>query len=111
MNLLPVLQEACCPPGPDALDVAACADYAARFKALADPARVALIARLAGGEEVCVCDLVDGSGLSQPTISHHLGILRRAGLVSSRRRGTWAYYRLESMAVEELAAALTGPRV
>jgi len=106
MNTLPVLQTACCPPGPAPLDAAACADYAARFRALADPARVALVARLAGREEVCVCDLVEGSGLAQPTISHHLGILRRAGLVSSRRRGTWAYYRLEADAIRDLAAAL-----
>jgi ArsR family transcriptional regulator len=109
MNYLPVLQSACCPPGTAPLDAAACEDYAARFKALADPARVALIARLSCGEEVCVCHLVDGSELSQPTISHHLGILRRAGLVTSRRKGTWAYYRLVPEAMRELADALAGP--
>jgi ArsR family transcriptional regulator len=111
MNLLPVLQSACCPPGPAPLDSAACDDYASRFKALADPARVALVARLAHGDEVCVCDLVAGSGLSQPTISHHLGILRRAGFVTSRKRGTWAYYRLVPDAVRELADALAMPAV
>ncbi len=56
-----------------------------------------------------MCELVEGSGLSQPTISHHLGILRRAGLVTSRRNGTWAYYRLETEAIQELAAAITSP--
>jgi ArsR family transcriptional regulator len=110
MNYLPVLQSACCPPGGgEPLDAAACEDYASRFKALADPTRVALIARLSGGEEVCVCHLVEGSELSQPTISHHLGILRRAGLVTSRRKGTWAYYRLVPEAMRELADALAGP--
>ncbi len=110
MNYLPVLQSACCPPGDESPDAAACVDYATRFKALADPARVALIARLSDGEEVCVCHLVEGSDLSQPTISHHLGILRRAGLVTSRRKGTWAYYRLVPEAMRELADALAGPR-
>src|SRR6478736_7395076 len=107
MQHLPILQSACCPPGPSAtVDQEACEDYARRFKALADPARVALLARLAHGEEVCVCHLVEGSGLSQPTVSHHLGILRRAGLVTSRRKGTWAYYRLVPAAVRDLARAL-----
>lgn len=109
MNLLPVLQSACCPPGAAPLDPVACDEYASRFKALADPARVALVARLAHGQEVCVCDLVAGSQLSQPTISHHLGILRRAGFVTSRRRGTWAYYRLVPEAIHGLADALAGP--
>jgi ArsR family transcriptional regulator len=109
MNYLPVLQSACCPPGAAPLDATACEDYARRFKALADPARVALIARLSHGEEVCVCHLVEGSELSQPTISHHLGILRRAGFVTSRRKGTWAYYRLVPAAMRELADVLTGP--
>lgn len=106
MSYLPVLQADCCPPGASQLDLAACEDYARRFKALADPARVALVARLAGGEEVCVCHLVEGSGLAQPTVSHHLAILRRAGLVTSERRGTWAYYRLVPAAVRDLARAL-----
>src|SRR3954463_4506842 len=99
MQHLPVLQSDCCPPGPSpTVDQEACADYARRFKALGDPARVAWLARLSHGEEVCVCHLVEGSGLSQPTVSHHLGVLRRAGFVTSERRGTWAYYRLPSAA-------------
>jgi ArsR family transcriptional regulator len=107
MQHLPVLQSDCCPPGPSpTVDQEACADYARRFKALGDPARVALLARLSHGEEVCVCHLVEGSGLSQPTVSHHLGVLRRAGFVTSERRGTWAYYRLVPEAVRDLARAL-----
>jgi ArsR family transcriptional regulator, arsenate/arsenite/antimonite-responsive transcriptional repressor len=111
MNVLPVLQSACCPGGSGEAvpDVATCAAYAACFKALADPARVALVARLGGGDEVCVCHLVEGSGLSQPTISHHLAILKRAGLVTSTRRGTWSYYKLVPDAIRDLAEALTIP--
>jgi ArsR family transcriptional regulator, arsenate/arsenite/antimonite-responsive transcriptional repressor len=84
-------------------------ELAARFKALGDPARVAIVNRLAGAGEVCVCALVGDLGLSQPTVSHHLRILREAGLVEVARRGTWAYYRLVPDAVRRLGLALTGP--
>ena len=101
----PVL--ACCRPlAAPSLSDGEAVETARLFKALADPARVALLARLAHGEEVCVCHLVEGSGLSQPTVSHHLGILRRAGFVTSERRGTWAYYRLVPETVRDLARAL-----
>lgn len=80
---------------------------AARFKALADPARVAIVNRLAGADEVCVCQF--RLGLSQPTVSHHLRVLREAGLIEvARKRGTWVYYRLVPEAVEQLAFALGG---
>ncbi len=82
------------------------ASCAERFKALADPTRLAIVNQLAGADEVCVCHLVPDAGLSQPTISHHLRLLRDAGLVTSERRGTWAYYRLVPEAVAELAGAL-----
>ena len=59
-------------------------------------------------DEVCVCNLVASFDLSQPTISHHLKILRDAGLVSVARRGTWAYYRLVPYAVRELRNTLGG---
>jgi len=55
-----------------------------------------------------VCDLNSAFALSQPTISHHLKILREAGLVESSRRGTWAYYRLVPEAIESLRGALGG---
>ena len=77
---------------------------AARFKALADPTRVAIVNSLSAADEVCVCNLTETFELSQPTISHHLKIFREAGLVESSRRGTWAYYRL----VPEAIAALRG---
>jgi ArsR family transcriptional regulator len=81
---------------------------AARFKALSDPTRVSIVNRLAAADECCVCDLTEAFDLSQPTISHHLRILRDTGLVTSSRRGTWAYYRLEPDAVQQLRATLGG---
>lgn len=86
------------------MEPAAAEQLAATFKALADPTRVSIVNRLASGEECCVCDLTTAFELSQPTISHHLRILREAGLVDAERRGTWAYYRLVPDAMERLAA-------
>jgi ArsR family transcriptional regulator len=106
MQPSPVIQPLCCPADADPLDAGACEQLAAQFRALADPTRVALVSRIARSGEVCVCELVDGSGLSQPTISHHLGILRNAGLVTSRRQGTWAYYQVSPNAIRALAGAL-----
>ena len=106
MKGLPVVTGACCAPGAERLAPAEAADLAARFKALADPTRIALVNRLAGANEVCVCELVTDFDLSQPTISHHLRLLREAGLVEAERRGTWAYYRLVPEAFDALRAAL-----
>src|ERR671923_2022367 len=103
MQTLPVL---CCGPNTPPLPHEARDELAARFKALADPTRVALVNRLAAADEVCVCDLNAAFDLSQPTISHHLRILREAGLVESTRRGTWAYYRLVPGAIESPRGAL-----
>ena len=85
---------------------AAAEQLATRFRALGDPTRVAIVNRLAQAEETCVCDLTAAFALSQPTISHHLRVLRDAGLVESSRRGTWAYYRVVPDALASLAAAL-----
>jgi ArsR family transcriptional regulator, arsenate/arsenite/antimonite-responsive transcriptional repressor len=81
-------------------------ELAETFKALADPTRVAIVNRLSTVEEVCVCDLTAAFDLSQPTISHHLRILRDAGLVESQRHGTWAYYRLVPEAIDRLRGVL-----
>lgn len=82
-------------------------DEAALFKALGDPARVAILATLARAEhEVCVCDLTSGLDLNQSTVSHHLRILKDAGLVTSVRRGTWGYYSLSPDARGLLEGAL-----
>src|SRR6187399_3046621 len=107
---LNVLTVPCCSPGSPPLDDRVAQALAARFKALADPSRVAIVNRLAGAEAVCVCDFIGTLGLSQPTVSHHLRVLREAGLVEvARKRGTWVYYRLVPEAVGELAFALGGP--
>ena len=90
------------------LDSAEVEDLAARFKALADPTRVAIVNRLGTAEEVCVCELNAEFDLSQPTISHHLKILREADLVTSTRRGTWAYYRLVDESLKQLRQTLGG---
>jgi ArsR family transcriptional regulator len=102
MKTLPVLQPLCCGPELPPLDSGAAEDLAAVFKALADPTRVAIVSRLASGERCCVCDLTDVFELSQPTVSHHLRILREAGLVEAERRGTYAYYWLVPEAIDRL---------
>ena len=106
MHVLPVLQPLCCGPATPRLAAEDAAALASRFKALADPARVAIVNRLAAADEVCVCDLNAALELSQPTVSHHLRVLREAGLVESTRRGTWAFYRLVPEAVEQLRGTL-----
>src|ERR1043166_2980188 len=103
MKVLPVL---CCGSATEPLAPAASETLAARFRALSDPTRVAIVNRLASTEECCVCDLNAAFELSQPTISHHLKVLREVGLVESTRRGTWAYYRLVPEALDALRGAL-----
>jgi ArsR family transcriptional regulator len=95
----------CCPPA--AVYDRDLSDEAVLFKALADPARVTIVATLARADhEVCVCDLTAGLGLNQSTISHHLKLLKDAGLVRSVRRGTWGYYSLTADAHDRLTSAL-----
>lgn len=106
MKTLPILPTLCCGPDVAPLSDGSRKELAARFKALADPTRVAIVNRLAATDECCVCDLTGAFELSQPTISHHLRLLREAGLVEASRRGTWAYYRLIPEAVAELRTAL-----
>lgn len=78
------------------------------FKALADPARLSILATLARAEhEVCVCDFTAGLQINQPTVSHHLRILKDADLVRSVRRGTWVYYSLAPDARGRLTSALS----
>jgi len=85
------------------------AEPARVFKALGDPVRLRLLSMVASraGGEVCVCDLASAFELSQPTISHHLKLLREAGLIEGERRGTWVYYRLVPETTDRLAAILT----
>ena len=97
--------EACCEPiAYPEIERAQAERMAAVAKALGDPIRMQLVDVLrhhAG--EVCVCELVPLFDLSQPTVSHHLKVLREAGVVGSERRGLWAYYYVEPAAVEELS--------
>ena len=95
----------CCPPA--RVDGADRASEAALFKALGDPHRLTIVATMArADDEVCVCDFTDALPLNQPTVSHHLRILREAALVTCERRGTWVYYRLARDARARMDAAL-----
>ena len=105
---LKVLQAPCCCPGSPPLDGRVAQELAVRFKALADPSRVAIVNRLAGADEVCVCDFIGTLGLAQPTVSHHLKVLTDAGLIVREQRGKWAYYSLVPGALAAIADALTG---
>ncbi|MGW9567043.1 ArsR/SmtB family transcription factor [Prescottella equi] len=101
--------EACCSPitrEPLTSDWAS--DLARMFKALGDPVRLRMLSLIASHEngESCVCDISPAFDLSQPTISHHLKVLREAGLLDCERRGTWVYYRVIPSALAQLSAVL-----
>ncbi len=87
------------------LSADAAAELAVKLKALSDPVRLRLLSAIASTatQEACVCDLSVGIDLAQPTISHHLKVLRQAGLVNSERRGTWVYYRVVPDALQQLS--------
>jgi ArsR family transcriptional regulator, arsenate/arsenite/antimonite-responsive transcriptional repressor len=98
-------QAVCCAPlsqVPLSLDQAE--QVAPLLKALADPVRLRLMSLIAShpGGEACVCDLTDAFALSQPTISHHLKVLHKAGLVEREKRGVWVYYRAQATALASL---------
>lgn len=80
---------------------------AAMFKALSDPVRLRLFSKVAShpAGEACVCDIMD-VGVTQPTVSHHLKKLREAGLLTSERRGTWVYYRVDPSVVAGMSIML-----
>jgi|tagenome__1003787_1003787.scaffolds.fasta_scaffold20469612_2 ArsR family transcriptional regulator len=107
MKVLATIPSLCCAPGADPLPRDERESLAVRFKALADPARIGIVNLLSASDEVCVCTLTEALGLSQPTVSHHLRLLREAGLVTVEKRGTWSYYRLENDALNALQNALT----
>jgi ArsR family transcriptional regulator, arsenate/arsenite/antimonite-responsive transcriptional repressor len=99
-------QRTCCAPLTRApLDAGEAARLAHVLKALADPARLRLLSLIGShdGGEACVCDLTGAFDLTAPTISHHLKVLREAGLITADRRGTWVYYRLAPAALADLA--------
>jgi ArsR family transcriptional regulator len=101
--------DACCAPLADEALTAEQADTLSRgFKAVADPIRLRLLSLIASytGGEACVCDLTVNFSLTGPTISHHLKVLREAGLITGERRGTWVYYRAVPDAMRQLAVVL-----
>ena len=93
----------------DVLDPADAETLARAFTALSDPIRLRMLSAIAAerGEEVCACDLVELSGRSQPTVSHHMKILVDAGLVTREKRGLWVWYRIEPNRLDALRAVLT----
>ncbi|WP_188187787.1 ArsR/SmtB family transcription factor [Nonomuraea sp. SYSU D8015] len=82
------------------------AELAGLLKAVADPVRLRLLSMIGShpGGEACVCDLTDAFDLTAPTISHHLKVLRTAGLIDGERRGTWVYYWIIPETVARLGA-------
>jgi ArsR family transcriptional regulator, arsenate/arsenite/antimonite-responsive transcriptional repressor len=99
----------CCSIATAPLEEDQAAGLARIFKALGDPVRLRLLSLIASydGGEACVCDLACAFDLTGPTISHHLKVLREAGLIESERRGTWIYYRAVPATFDRLSAVLT----
>lgn len=110
-ELVVIGQDAACRPGLSAapLDEDRAAGSAKVFKAPGGPVRLRLMSMIASrgaGGEVCVCEPTPAFEVSQPTISHHLKLLREAGLIDCERRGTWVYYWALPGVLDELAAFL-----
>jgi ArsR family transcriptional regulator len=106
---LTIADPACCTPLTEvALSAGKAHDLAPAFKALGDPVRLQLLSQIATAEsgEACVCDLTAGFELTGPTISHHLKVLREAGLIDCERRGTWVYYWVVPARISALAHVL-----
>jgi ArsR family transcriptional regulator len=100
--------DCCAPMSEQRLQPETAAALAPVFKALGDPVRLQLMSMIASAPdgEICVCDLTPAFDLSGPTISHHLKVLREAGLVDAERRATWVYYRPRPALLRQLAALL-----
>jgi ArsR family transcriptional regulator len=105
VNMTVTSAVACCAPlGAPLLSDEEAEATAELFRALADPARIRVLNVLATSEEpVCVCNLIEPLGLSQPTVSHHLKKLVDAGLLDREQRGKWAYFSIRPEAAERLA--------
>jgi ArsR family transcriptional regulator len=105
----PAAPPCCAPLSAEPLPRPAAARLAASFKALSEPARLRLLSLIQAqpDAEACVCNLIDPLGLSQPTVTHHLQVLHRAGLLHREKRGVWVYYRVERSALERLRRALS----
>lgn len=103
--------DACCVRPPllrEPLTESVAVEMARKLKALADPVRLRLFSAIAShaGGEACVCDVSVGVDVSQPTVSHHLRVLRDAGLLTSQRRASWVYYAVVPEALQDISALL-----
>ena len=106
-RIIPLKSDPCCAPAFIQIDGAGVADQVQLLSALADPTRLQIVDMLSGLDEpLCVCDIQGHFELGQPTISHHLRVLREAGLVHSEKRGLWVYYSLVPVALERLTSHL-----
>ncbi|MEU6424919.1 metalloregulator ArsR/SmtB family transcription factor [Microbispora sp. NPDC046973] len=105
---LQIIDACCAPLACEPLSESEAAELAPLFKAVADPVRLRLLSLIASHEdgETCVCDLTAAFDLTPPTISHHLKVLRQAGLIESERRGTWVYYRIAPAVLARMSALL-----
>jgi ArsR family transcriptional regulator, arsenate/arsenite/antimonite-responsive transcriptional repressor len=103
--------DSCCAPIDSAMTTDEAEETAALLRVVADPARLRILSILGRTEnrEICVCDLTEPLGLSQPTVSHHMKVLREAGLTVAERRGKWVYHRLVSERLEQISGALAPP--
>ena len=109
LRQLSAIPKDCCGPVSDAaLTTKQAEGLAVGFAALADPVRLKLFSLIAASPntETCACNLVKPAGRSQPTVSHHLKVLREAGLLLSEKRGTWVWYRVNHERLNELRTLL-----
>ena len=110
-HVQPVPGECAVPLVGEPIGAEAAAGLARVFKALGDPVRLRLVSLIGAhqGGHVCVCELTTAFSLTQPTISHHLKVLREAGIIDCERRGTWVYYWLVPAALERMSTLLSLP--
>lgn len=110
--ITPPQVQACCPPiGAERLQAPDARLLSRQFAALADPVRLRILSVLATAPDgaVCACDLVEPVGKSQPTVSHHLKVLKAAGLVTAKRDGKNIWYAVVPSALDALCAVLSVP--
>jgi ArsR family transcriptional regulator len=113
LGVIDISAGCCTPMVREALSEASAVGLARGFKALGDPVRLRLLSLIAAraGGEVCVCELTDAFDVTGPTISHHLRVLREAGLIDCQRRGTWVYYWIIPSALGALSQLLDASTV
>jgi ArsR family transcriptional regulator, arsenate/arsenite/antimonite-responsive transcriptional repressor len=107
-------EELCCSPVlREPMSAERSVELARVFKAIGEPVRLRLLSLIAShaGGEACVCDLTGAFELSGPTISHHLKVLREAGIIEGERRGTWIYYRVRPETLSAVSSVLTPAEV